>query len=274
MATNNHKDSCGFDAAGGGPKLWWIGHATVLIRMGNRWILTDPLLRERLGVVFKRLAPCGIPLDRLPELDVVLISHAHMDHLDYWSLKQIKTSSAVLVTPKDMPWWPIHIKEQLSGRPWESVDCKGIRITWAPVKHWGGRWLFDRVWRRSYTGYVLEYGGTAIFFAGDTGYTEKNFAEIAERFRIDVALLPVGPAGTPFFYKWFTWRSHTDPDQAMRIFKTLNARCMVPIHHGTFYWNGPDEISAINNAIRDHGLKDKVFLLAPGQELDLAAMCA
>ena len=111
---------------------------------------------------------------------------------------------------------------------------------------------------------MVEYAGLTLFFAGDTGYDPVAFKEIGRRFAIDLALIPVGPAG-PRLFRAFTHRVHADPDEAMKIFADVGARWMVPIHHGTFFTGGTPEMKAISAAIARHPLGARVLLLAPGE---------
>jgi L-ascorbate metabolism protein UlaG (beta-lactamase superfamily) len=247
-------------------KAWWVGHATVLVEMGDRWILTDPMFSDRLGMVLKRNAPPGVDLDALPEVDWVLISHAHMDHLDHRSLYRLNESARLAVPPGVVPYLPkIAFSEVAPLAPWRAVERDGIRVTAVPVRHGNGRFLLDELFRRdAHTGYVVEYSGMTVFFAGDTGYDPEYFKAIGARWKIDLALIPVAPAGSRLF-RPFIRRVHVNPEEALRIFDDTHARYMIPIHHSTFFAHGHGEMDEITSAIARYPQRDHVLLLRAGE---------
>jgi N-acyl-phosphatidylethanolamine-hydrolysing phospholipase D len=253
-------------------KAWWIGHATVLIEMGDRWILTDPNFSESVGMVVHRKVEPGIDLDALPEVDCVLISHAHLDHLDKPSLRRIGEQASVVAPPgaaTALPKIPFRSVTPLDA--WQSVEQDGMRITAVPARHGDSRYGFDVVYRNhAHTGYVVEYAGMTVFFAGDTGYDPKSFREIGRRFpKIDLALIPVGPSGNRFF-RPFMRAVHVNPAEALRIFDEVHARWMIPIHFGTFFQASPSEMAEIQTAIRKHPRGDRVLLLRQGESAEIA----
>ena len=115
---------------------------------------------------------------------------------------------------------------------WETVDVDGLRVTAVPVNHSGYRYGADRAWRdEGFTGYVIEYNGLTVYFGGDTAYHPNMFRETARRFpAIDVALLPIGPVEPADYAR----DNHIDPAQAVRVFRELGARFLVPVHYDTF----------------------------------------
>src|SRR5262245_655626 len=125
-------------------KAWWIGHATVLVAMADRWILTDPNFSPSIGMVVHRKVAPGVDLDALPEIDWVLISHAHLDHLDKPSLRRIGEQAAVAAPPgaaTALPKIPFRRVAPLSA--WQSIEQGGMRITAVPVRHGDARWIVD-----------------------------------------------------------------------------------------------------------------------------------
>jgi len=139
------------------------------------------------------------------------------------------------------------------------------------VQHFGGRYGFDVLWgpAHTFTGYVIQYKGVTVFFAGDTGYNPEFFKEIGRRFQVDVALLPIAPVEPRDFMK----NVHTDPAEALQAFEDLGARIMVPIHHDTFFQGLEPEVGyakkLLHSLIEDRKLQDRVKLLAIGEELIL-----
>jgi L-ascorbate metabolism protein UlaG (beta-lactamase superfamily) len=152
---------------------------------------------------------------------------------------------------------------------WSSADHDGMRVTAVPARHVNGRWFVDELWsRRANTGWIVEYHGLTVYFAGDTAYDPKMFREIRRRFpHIDLALMPTGPSGTNTISRWFGRMWHVDEDQAMRAFLDVGAHFMIPIHHGTFYRSGIAEDRTIARAIARHGLLSRVMTLAIGQTI-------
>src|SRR5262245_45690149 len=255
-----------------GIHAWWIGHATVLVEMADRWILTDPNFSPRVGLLAKRFIAPGIDLDALPEIDWVLISHAHLDHLDVPSLARVGESARVAAPPGAVRYLPpkVPFREVTAPSTWQTVERDGVRVTAVPARHGDGRFGLDALYdKHSHTGWVVEYAGLTLFFAGDTGYDSRAFKEIGSRFAIDLALVPVGPAG-PRLFRAFTHRVHASPDEAMQIFADLRARWMVPIHHGTFFTGGAAELAQITSAIARHPLAGRVLLLRPGEDASVA----
>ncbi|MCE9500018.1 MAG: MBL fold metallo-hydrolase [Leptospira sp.] len=246
-------------------KFYWIGHATILCKIKDKWIITDPNFSDRIGIIVKRYVEPGIDIDKIPKLDWILISHTHFDHLDQPSLRKLK-SSAILSVPKGGGTYiPDALFDDVREvNPWDVYEKNGIKVTAVPARHFGGRWLIDNFWDGDpYTGYVIEYKGVTVFFAGDTGYHEEYFKEIGRKFNIDMAFIPVGPSRGP------QNPVHVNPDEAMRIFADTKARFMIPIHHGTFYRAGEEEQDRIKKAIDKSGASEKTFFLSIGESVQL-----
>jgi L-ascorbate metabolism protein UlaG (beta-lactamase superfamily) len=211
------------------PSLTWIGHATWLVRMGGRSIVTDPIWSDSLGLGLRRNMPAGMTLDEAAP-DIVLVTHNHRDHLDAPTLRAIgprahyvagigngailRSLGAQRVT--ELEWW-------------QPVDIEGVRVTFVPSQHWSQRGAFDRN-QTLWGGFVVESGGRRVYHAGDTAYF-NGFRTIGERFPgIDAALLPIG-AYDP---EWFMRSQHMNPDDALRAFLDLGARLLCAMHWGTF----------------------------------------
>jgi L-ascorbate metabolism protein UlaG (beta-lactamase superfamily) len=177
-------------------EFYWIGHATVLIRFYDKWIITDPNFSTTTGIIMKRFIEPGIDLEKLDKVDTILISHTHFDHLDQSSLRKLKGSKNLFAPVGGTTYIPDELFENVfAANPMKTFDLDGLKITPIPVKHFGGRWLIDNLWDgEPYTGYLLEYKGVTVFFGGDTGYDESLFKLIGKAYNIDIALIPVGPA--------------------------------------------------------------------------------
>lgn len=259
-------------APDGGIHAFWIGHATVLLRLHDKWFITDPNFASRVVLAPRLVAP-GLDLADLPAVSWVLVSHAHLDHLDAPSLRKLPRDAVLAVPPGVLTYLPpsLPFAEIAALAPWRSVERDGVRITAVPAQHGDGRFLVDALWSRAaHTGWVIEYAGLSVFFAGDTGYHPKIFKEIGRRFPdLDLALIPVGPAGRSRVVHWLKRRVHVDPAEALRVFEDVGARAMIPIHHGTFYTAGARELGVIRRAIARHPRRDDVYLLEIGEGLAL-----
>ena len=188
----------GVAAARGADAVTWLGHASFLIRLGGRTILTDPFLTERASPVAwfgpQRIAGPGLPPALLPPIDLLLLSHNHYDHLDLRALAQLREPGRTSVV------MPLRLSRYLdTGRfaqavelDWlQQAEVAGIRITALPAIHFSKRGLFDRnasLW----CGFLLEAAGRQVLFTGDTAYGPV-FAETAPRMAPpDLALVPIG----------------------------------------------------------------------------------
>jgi L-ascorbate metabolism protein UlaG (beta-lactamase superfamily) len=245
----------------------WVGHATVLVQIADKFVLTDPVFTDTVGQVSKRLVEPGIATEDLPALDVVLVSHMHFDHLSLGSLDRIEAKVKDLVVPqRGLVYVPGFSFRTWELATWESWERDGLRITAVPVRHNGFRYGIDGEWMTtSYTGYVVEYAGRTVYFGGDTAVTE-GFRATAKRFpKIDLAMLPIAPIHP----REFMCRAHLDPSEAVQAFRDLGARYMLPIHYDTFV-NSFDEVGeAPQKLLRlaDAGhLVDRVLLLRVGEQ--------
>ncbi len=209
--------------------ITWIGHSTFLIQTGGLNVLTDPVWAARMGFE-KRLSEPGIPVRDMPEIDVVLISHGHYDHLDFRSLKQLKGNPLCLV-----PSGLSRLMKRKGFRRtaeyewWEQERIGSATFTFVPAQHWVRRTLWDTN-RSHWGGWVIQTEpGKTIYFAGDSGYF-RGFKEIGEKFPIDYALLPIG-AYEP---EWFMSAQHVTPEEAVTAFLDLRAKQFIPMHYGAF----------------------------------------
>lgn len=217
----------------------WVGHATALVQIGDKVVLTDPVFTSTVGQLSKRLHEPGIDPADLPPVDVVLVSHLHMDHLSLGSLATIepKVRQAVL-PPTGLRYLTDFGFPALELQPWQSWERNGLRVTAVPVAHVGYRYGIDREhMNEGFTGYVVEADGLKVYFGGDTAYDQRLFLETASRFPdIEVALLPIGPIEPRSFMREY----HADPHEALQAFLDLGAKHMVPVHYDTFV-NSEDE---------------------------------
>lgn len=218
-------------------RLWWLGHATVLLRINGLYLLTDPVLSQRASPLSfagpERKTPSPIHINELHQLDAVLISHNHYDHLDRSTIRQI-----VRRFPNTQFFVPLGLKQWFTRRGirdvteldwWQSITLQGMTFTAVPEQHWSMRSFWDRN-RSLWCGWIIESSHLRIWFSGDTGYT-AGLADIALfRGPLDAALIPIG-AYSP---RWFMSSHHMDPQQAVTLWQQLGRPFTVPIHWGVF----------------------------------------
>jgi L-ascorbate metabolism protein UlaG (beta-lactamase superfamily) len=207
--------------------LTFVGHATTMITTPGARLLTDPMLENSLCGL-RRARAAAVDAQDLAEVDLVLITHAHRDHLSRATLRRLPEKATLVIPPRcgslvdDLGF--ARVVELGVGHTFGFGD---VEITAVPVQHSGTRGLFDRR-RRGASGYVVRAGGRVVYFAGDTGYF-AGFADIGRRFDPDLAFLPIaGYQPAPLR------REHMSPLDAIYAFQDLGARVMVPICHGSF----------------------------------------
>jgi L-ascorbate metabolism protein UlaG (beta-lactamase superfamily) len=216
--------------------LAWLGHSTVLINFFGVNILTDPVLFPRIGIRLprftigpKRLTAPALEFHQLPPIDVILLSHAHFDHLDLRTLRLFTESTSVITARATGDLLTGTRFSDITEIDWgesKSLNAAAgeIAITAFPVKHWGARMQRDT--HRGYNGYLIERSGSRIIFVGDTAMTE-NFAALRRHGPIDVAIMSIS-AYNPWIH------AHCTPEQAVQMANAAAARFIVPVHHQTF----------------------------------------
>jgi L-ascorbate metabolism protein UlaG (beta-lactamase superfamily) len=247
----------------------WVGHATTLIQIKDKLIMTDPLLNNSVAIVVKRWVAPGIDPSVLTRLDFTLISHTHFDHMNLGSLDRLPTDGSLVVPTGGLQFIPEYgFRELYELAPWESIEEGGVKVTAVPVQHFSGRYGIDRNWFQNigYTAYIIEYEGITVYFGGDTGWHDSYFREVGEKFDIDLAIIPIGPGDSPRT----GGRIHVEPGGALQIFDDLKARYFLPIHHGTIPYTqetGPAaSITTLRQLVRDRGLTEQLIDLEVGQQ--------
>ena len=206
--------------------LTWIGHASFLIQTPRHNILVDPNWANWL-IVIRRLKRAGIAIHDLPNIDLVLITHAHFDHLNRRTLAAVAAQQPIVVPSgvsnlvHDLGFKHVHEMNW-----WDEWEHDGLKITFTPAKHWGARVLHDS--HRGYGGYVIEFEGRQVYHCGDSAYF-SGFREIGRRLNPEIALLPIGAYDPP------SGRDvHMGPEQAVQAFQELQSKMLIPMHFGTY----------------------------------------
>lgn len=260
------------------PELWpdtglhaaWLGHSTVLLKLDGFVILTDPVLSRRVGlnvgpltVGLKRLVEPALRFGQLPKIDLVLLSHAHMDHFDLPTLRALEHSRTVVVTAArtaDL------LRVGRYGRVHELGWGEAVRVGPAAlrafeVNHWGARMRTDV--QRGYNGYVVEAGRHRIVFGGDTAYTDA-FRALRGARPFDLAIMPVGA-----YDPWI--RAHCNPEQAWTMANHAGAEFLLPVHHQTFLLSREPYREPIERALIAAGsAPERVCVSEIGQEFHLS----
>lgn len=240
----------------------WIGHSTFLIKKNGVTILTDPIFSKRASpfrnIGPKRLIPPAIPLNKIPKIHVVTVSHNHYDHLDIRSLKKISKNhpDAIFLVPAgdEKLLQRKRIKNVYNFNWWESIEHKEFVFTFTPVQHWSKRSLFDRN-KSLWGGWYIKNKDYSIYHAGDTGYS-KDF--IDTRLKLGApkyAFIPIG-AYDP---EWFMAESHVNPEDAVKIMLDLEAEKAFGMHWATFTLTDEDTIEPkerLKKAVDENGSID------------------
>jgi L-ascorbate metabolism protein UlaG (beta-lactamase superfamily) len=252
----------------------WIGHATILINFFGTTILTDPVFSERIGLDIaglftlgpQRLVAPALDFEELPPIDILLVSHAHMDHLDTPSLRRFKRSTPIVMAKNTLDVIePIGFEEiyELDWGQWTRIG--DVRIEALEVKHFGWRfpWEKDRSrgYRdgRSYNAYLVSQGSHSIFFAGDTAYQEM-FKKVRDRnIPVSLAIMPIGA-----YDPWIA--NHASPEQAVQMADHLGAYHLLPMHWRTFVQSEEPTLEPIQRLKQALSEKpDRMVLDAIGQ---------
>jgi L-ascorbate metabolism protein UlaG (beta-lactamase superfamily) len=211
--------------------ITWIGHSTFLIQKEGLNIVTDPVWAKKMGTS-KRLTEPGLGIKEMPQLDVVVISHAHYDHLDFASLRALGGNPDILVPEGlgslmrrkgfnkviELPWWGM-------------TKVGNLEFHFVPAQHWTRRSLWDTN-SSHWGGWIIKKEGDdeeTLYFGGDSGYF-RGFKEIGSRYNIHTAMMPIG-AYDPV---WFMQISHITPEEAVQAFVDVKAKVLIPMHYGTF----------------------------------------
>ena len=214
----------------------WIGHATFLIKLGDTTIITDPLFSKNAGpLVFgpKRYIDPAIPLNKIPKINLFLLTHNHYDHLDYRTIKKFPHKEAKVIVPLKLSKYFTKNKfNDVEEIDWyqETQINNDIKITLLPAVHWSKRTLTDTN-KTLWGSFLIEYKGKKIFFACDTGYG-NIYKELGNKYGpIDITFINIGAYDfRPMFEKSVY---HTNPEEALNIGKDLNSKKLIGMHWGT-----------------------------------------
>lgn len=213
----------------------WLGHNSVLIKLGSHYVLTDPMFAERSSpyafVGPRRFHPLPVDPKALPVLDAVVVSHDHQDHFDEQTVRDLEPRVKGFYVPLDVGQylrdWGVPEAKIHEMNWWQTAQIGDLTITCAPSRHFSGRTLFSHnltLW----ASWALDWRGRKIFFGGDTGFFPQ-FKEIGERLGpFELTLMPIGA------YDVYWAGIHVTPEEALAAHQLVRGRRMLPIHWGTF----------------------------------------
>lgn len=259
----------------------WGGHSTSLVQIYDKVLILDPVFEDIITTVMLRNTECGLDINAVKKLDAILVSHAHMDHLSFYSLDKLANlfPGTPLLFPegaeKYIPSFDLDFTKMRTGNSpgqnytGETKIINGISITAVYAKHFGGRYGLDSyLWDvPGCTGFIIQYKDVTVFYAGDTAYDALAFKEIGKKYKINMALIPVGPCRDCEQEGSF---SHIASLGALMVFEDLKADKMIPVHFGAFtYFNDPyfpsDELKRIGT--RQDQILDSLTQLKASPEL-------
>ena len=238
----------------------WLGHAGFFAQLGGVNVIIDPNWALWHGPV-KRLRHPSLWASDLPPIDLVLITHAHFDHLHLPSLRRIARGQPIIL-PRGVG---SVVKRCGFGQiveldTWQRAQFRDLHITLTPARHWGARMIHDT--HRGFGGYLIQGGERTLFHCGDSSMFD-GFRDIGQRAEIDLALMPIGaylaPSGRPV---------HMNPEEALDAFEMMGARHMVPMHHDTFPLGGEpihEPAEWLARSAFNRGLDERVRLLHEGE---------
>jgi L-ascorbate metabolism protein UlaG (beta-lactamase superfamily) len=259
------------------PRLWpnhglhaaWLGHSTVLLKVDGFTILTDPVFSSRVGlsmgpmtVGIKRIVEPAAEFGDLPPIDLILLSHAHMDHFDIPSLRRLESGRTHVVTAHrtcDL-LRPRRYASAHELRWNESAQIGPAKVKAFQVAHWGARIRSDVY--RGFNGYLIEVSGRRLVFGGDTAYTD-TFRALRSSRPVDLAVMPIGA-----YNPWI--QVHCNPEQAWKMANHAGAEFVLPVHHQTFRLGREARLEPIERIMAAAGSSvDRVCIRQIGAEFHL-----
>jgi L-ascorbate metabolism protein UlaG (beta-lactamase superfamily) len=245
----------------------WLGHSTVLLKIDGMTIVTDPVFSTRVGLSFgpltiglKRLVEPALRVKQIPHPELILLSHAHMDHFDLPSLRALESMTTRVVTAAKT-------SDLLRTNKYGDVDELGwggtarigdVSVRAFEVNHWGARMRSD-TWR-GFNGYLIETPHYRVIFGGDTAITAA-FRALRSSRRLDLAIMPIGA-----YNPWI--RAHCTPEQALQMADDAGAELILPVHHQTFQLSSEpayEPIERLSCALA--GAPERLALQEIGQEI-------
>lgn len=241
----------------------WLGHGSVVVQVEDRCVAVDPVLSHRIGVRMGRrtIGPArqmAAPImpEALRGVDLVLITHAHFDHLDKPTLRHIATRATTVIVPHGcVRLIPRGFKNVIPVGPGESATVDELTVHAFEPRHWGARTIVDR--HRGVNSYLVESAATSVFLAGDTAHTEA-FDALGP---VDLAVFGIG-AYDPWIHM------HANPEQVWSMFSNLGGRFLLPVHHSTFVLSDEPKAEPMERLVSvagHEGRREQIIESEPGE---------
>lgn len=252
-------------------KIVWLGHSCFYIVINGVSIITDPVFSD-LSIFLKRKVGLPCNPNEMKNIDYILLSHGHRDHLDLPSLKILAKNnpSVSVLCPLNIgkiikKFTPID--NIIEAGWWQKYITENIEISFLPAKHWNRRHLTDyntTLWGS----FMIKIQSKTVYFAGDSA-KGLHFEEIQNQFpEIDYALMPVGAYKPSFLMEW----AHLSPDEAVAAFHQLGAKHFIPMHYGTFdlsHEPASEPISILKKHAEAQSLNGNLVIPAIGEVVEI-----
>jgi L-ascorbate metabolism protein UlaG (beta-lactamase superfamily) len=216
-------------------KFVWLGHSTILVSMGGKVVLFDPIFSNAaspVSLVVKRFQPPVIDLASLPKIDIVVVSHDHYDHLDMETIKQLRDDDISFVVPlglgAHLEHWGVSAEKITELDWWEETQIDRLNLICTPSQHFSGRRGPYREKRSLWASWLIKSPDQSVYFSGDSGYAD-HYRQIGERYgSVDLVFMDSGQYNT-------RWRHvHNMPEEAVQAVLDIKGQLLVPIHWGMF----------------------------------------
>ncbi|BCB78665.1 Zn-dependent hydrolase [Phytohabitans flavus] len=256
-----------------GLHLTWYGHASSLVELDGRRVLFDPVWSKRASPFQfagpRRLHPPPVPLGALPQVDAIVISHDHYDHLDLHTVRElVRTQEAPFLVPlgvgAHLDRWRVP-RQRIVELDWDDgIDLAGLRLTATAARHFSGRGIARD--RTLWGSWVVEVAGRKVFYTGDSGYFE-GYAAIGEQYGpFEASLIQIGAYSV-------AWPDiHMTPEDAVKAHVDLRAGLLLPVHWATFVLSYHGWSEPVERLWREAKAFDvRVAIPRPGERVDVGA---